>query len=277
MSTEEITLRFTSFGVTMELVCPDASLLDKAIPALPPRWTPAVAGAAPEVRFEVSQGSAGPRRPLTLRVDSVVTVTSLRIATIVDALEAAVRTEVGRRAPALLFVHAGVVAVGNVGIVIPGRSGSGKTTLVEALLRAGASYGSDDYAVLDADGMVHPYPRRLSIRVGGDHRLRRRAVEDLGASEIHGPVPVGIIAVTQFDSHARWEPTKLTAGQAAMALLDNTLAARERPVDTLTITARAAAGAHILAGSRGEATDCALQLIAAARAARPFRTEFPAP
>jgi hypothetical protein len=32
----------------------------------------------------------------------------------------------------------------------------GKTTLVVALLRAGAHYYTDDFALLDGDGLVHP-------------------------------------------------------------------------------------------------------------------------
>ena len=64
-----------------------------------------------------------------------------------------------------MFVHAGVVAVDGRALLLPGGSFTGKTTLVAALLRAGAQYGSDEYAVLDEAGLVLPaYPRPLSIR-----------------------------------------------------------------------------------------------------------------
>jgi uridine kinase len=42
------------------------------------------------------------------------------------------------------------------GIAIPGRSFSGKTSLVTALVRAGAVYYSDEFAVIDRDGLVRP-------------------------------------------------------------------------------------------------------------------------
>jgi len=63
-----------------------------------------------------------------------------------------------------LFVHAGVVGWQGRAIIIPGRSFSGKTTLVKALIEAGASYYSDEYAIFDATGQVHPYPIALAIR-----------------------------------------------------------------------------------------------------------------
>jgi hypothetical protein len=58
-----------------------------------------------------------------------------------------------------IFVHAGVVAWRGQAIVIPGATQSGKTSLVAALVRAGAEYFSDEYAVFDARGRVHPLPR----------------------------------------------------------------------------------------------------------------------
>jgi len=84
-----------------------------------------------------------------------------------DALAAAIRSHVALNAPAHIFVHAGVVAVDGRALVLPGPSFSGKTTLVAALVRAGATYLSDEFAVLDADGRVHPYPKPLSIRRHG--------------------------------------------------------------------------------------------------------------
>src|SRR5262249_48159665 len=63
-----------------------------------------------------------------------------------------------------LFVHAGVVGWRDRAIVLPGHSFSGKTTLVATLVRAGATYYSDEYAVFDRQGKVYPYARPLSLR-----------------------------------------------------------------------------------------------------------------
>ena len=63
-----------------------------------------------------------------------------------------------------VFVHAGVVGWKGRAIVIPGRSYSGKSTLVSELIRAGAAYYSDEYAVFDSRGRVYPFAKPLEMR-----------------------------------------------------------------------------------------------------------------
>ena len=95
-------------------------------------------------------------------------------------LDAQVRMFIAANTRDWIFVHAGAVACGGRAVVLPGESFSGKTTLVAALVQAGASYYSDEYAVLDADGRVHPYARRLSIRSDGGEPTQERHVGELG-------------------------------------------------------------------------------------------------
>jgi hypothetical protein len=71
---------------------------------------------------------------------------------------------VARRAREWIFVHAGVVGWQGKAILVPGRSRSGKSTLVMALVDAGATYYSDEYAVLDKEGRVHPFTRVPQLR-----------------------------------------------------------------------------------------------------------------
>src|SRR5207249_290373 len=66
-----------------------------------------------------------------------------------------------------LFVHAGVVGWRGRAILIPNKTFTGKTTLVAEFVRAGATYYSDEFAVLDGQGRVHPFPRPLSLRANG--------------------------------------------------------------------------------------------------------------
>src|SRR5215467_11147446 len=68
------------------------------------------------------------------------------------------------RSQQMLFVHAGVVGWRGLAIVIPGRSHTGKSTLVAELVLRGAVYYSDEFAVLDDTGKVHPYRRTLVLR-----------------------------------------------------------------------------------------------------------------
>ena len=74
---------------------------------------------------------------------------------------------VAEYAPEFVFVHAGVVAWQGRALLLPGVSHAGKSTLVAELVRAGATYYSDEFALLDSHGRVHPFARDLRIRRPG--------------------------------------------------------------------------------------------------------------
>ncbi len=157
------------------------------------------------------------------------------------------------RAKDYLFVHAGVVAWDGKAILLPGRSMSGKTTLVRALLDAGAEYYSDEFAVLDAEGRVHPYPVPLSIRDGDNSVGCKIPLETLSIQPGTEPLPVGLVVVTQYKPYARWRPETLTPSQAMLALMNNTVAARREPTFTMPILKQVAMGATTIASKRGGA------------------------
>jgi len=146
-------------------------------------------------------------------------------------------------------------------IVLPGRSMSGKSSLTAALVRAGADYYSDEYAVLDSRGLVRPYPRRLAIRPHDGAAARRVPVEELGGRSGRGPAKVKLIAVLRFDPGAGWQPRLLTRGPALLGLLDNTVAARSRPRAVLSALEGATLDARALEGTRGDADDTAARLM----------------
>ena len=114
-----------------------------------------------------------------------------------------------------LFVSAGVVGCEGRAIVLPGPTRVGKTMLVAALLRAGAVYYADDWAILDAGGLVHPYPTRL-FRLG-DGKV---TAESLGAVQGESPIPIGLIALTTFEEGGSWNPRPRTLGQGVMMLVE---------------------------------------------------------
>lgn len=65
-----------------------------------------------------------------------------------------------------LLLHAGGVVDGDRAALLAGPSGSGKSTLTTALVRAGLAYLSDEAVELGEDGLVHGYPKPLSIDPG---------------------------------------------------------------------------------------------------------------
>ena len=121
-----------------------------------------------------------------------------------------------------------MVAAGDRAILIPGRTRSGKTTLVAELVRAGATYYSDEYAVLDEDGWVHPFAKPLSIRVAAGQPQDLVDVAALGGHAGTVPLRVGAVVSTRFVTGVRWQPEPLSAGHATLHLLDNAVAARRR-------------------------------------------------
>ncbi|HLJ96689.1 MAG TPA: hypothetical protein VKU02_26185 [Gemmataceae bacterium] len=178
-----------------------------------------------------------------------------------QALEALLHLVVSTRSPRKLFVRAAVVGWHGRAVVICGPSGSGKTTLAEALIRAGATYYSDQYAVFDSRGRVYPYPNPLTFRDADGDATKKCSAEMLGGRMGTKPLPVGLVVFTQYRSGARWRPGVLTEGQALLALLGETVPIRRRPKRALTICRRVAEGATVLRGKRGEANELAGPLL----------------
>lgn len=168
-----------------------------------------------------------------------------------------------------LFVHAGVVSWQERAILMPGRSMAGKSTLVKALVEAGATYYSDEFAVLDEEGLVHPYPRPLSIRGRSGQPAGKVPVESLGGQAGIDPLPVGLVIETEFEKGAEWRPSVLSPGLALLALMDNTVAARREPTHSMPILKRVVTDAVALRSKRGEATDVVPHLLAALESSPP--------
>jgi hypothetical protein len=177
------------------------------------------------------------------------------------ALEHHLELAVAELAPRRLFVHAGVVGWRGRAIVIPGRSHSGKSSLVAALLARGASYLSDEFAVVDGRGRVHPYPRRLRLRNTGTGGVAA-SLGELGARTEQRPLPVGLVVVARYAAGSHWRPRELSPGRAVLELLANSVTARKRPEQAMAALERVALRARTLKGSRGEAEDAADELIA---------------
>lgn len=167
---------------------------------------------------------------------------------------------VAEHAVDLIFVHAGVVAVDGRAVLLPGRSHAGKTSLTAALLRAGATYGSDEYAVLDSDGLVRPYPRRLSIRAGGQRT--RVAAAQLGAGTFVVPIQVGAVAVMQYAPGSKYLVEPISRAIAVLRLFDNTVCATTRAQLALDALIAAVSRARTVEGIRGEAADAQGSILA---------------
>ena len=130
---------------------------------------------------------------------------------------------------------------------------SGKSTLVNELIKAGATYYSDEYAVCDARGRVHPYPKPLALRKEGDVLPKPVRAGTMPGRPVVKPLPVGLVVLTSYRSGARWRPRRLSHGRAVIELLNHTIPARMEPGRALATLKQVAAGALVLKGVRGEA------------------------
>jgi hypothetical protein len=245
------------FGVSVE-VTGEAAHLAAVRDFLPPNARP-VAGAPASGGFAlVSSGGDG---LWELVCDGQSVAGRMDTAVALGVLDARLRMHIALNAPDHIFVHAGVVGIDGRAIVLPGPSFAGKTTLVSALVRAGAGYWSDEYAALDADGLVHPYAKPLSVRDDG-WRGEDQHVESLGGRAGDRPLPVGLVVVTHYRPGAIWSPRRCSAGEGALKLLEHTVPARSRPDQALAAVRSAASGATVLVGDRGDAGETAAALIA---------------
>jgi hypothetical protein len=268
--TRAAVLRGEAHGVVFEARVDDRRLLPAVRARLPPGWTAtrrpaaAILSLVHEV-FETPspQGRGRKRRVagLSVRVDGQMLARGLSHAQALDVFESELQLSVARLARPEVFVHAGVVAVAGRAILLPGRSGAGKTTLVRALVAAGATYYSDEYAVLDRDGWVHPYARRPSVRKRAGRKERAPVPRRRGRAG----VPVGLVVETRYVPEARWAPVLLSAGERVLVLLANTVPARDRPAEVLAVLARATGRARGFRTDRGPAGRAARALLALAR------------
>jgi hypothetical protein len=170
-----------------------------------------------------------------------------------SVLDAELRRYVAIRAPDWVFIHAGAVAHRGRAILIPGTSFSGKSTLVAELVRRGATYYSDEYAILDERGLVRPYARPLSIRPPESLIGTRHTAESIGGSSGEEPIPVGLIAIARYRPTATWSPERRSRGHGMMTLLAHAMPRQDRPEEALAAARRAASTALVLEGERGEA------------------------
>jgi hypothetical protein len=258
-------IAFTAYGVSVGVRVSDPSVLERVRALLPPGWKPA---GKPTVRRLYSLIAGGPtsrpgvRRFNLLYSDAARLLRTHDLEETLRQLEFDLELYIADRAPRRTFVHAGVVGWNGQAIVIPGRSFSGKSSLVKALVKAGASYYSDEFAVLDERGRVHPYPIPLAIRPSQNGAPPiKRTVEEIGGVAGVCPLPVGLVLITRYVSGTRFRPRPVSAGRAVLGLLAHTLPARRRPGRVLDALTQTVAHASVLRGTRGEAEETARQIL----------------
>lgn len=240
------------FGIVVSIKADDPRLfaaLESQLPAFPD----APPDARPALAYRVVRSGGGTavvrdRRTVALAEDGPSAASPL----VTD-----LQRMVARRVRGLTFVHAGVVAIDGRAVVLPGTSYAGKSTLVAALVAAGASYGSDEFAVIGSDGLVHPYARPIALR----HPNVAHVPPHAAGALMSGPAPTGLILFTAFDPAQPVAFASVSRGETVLRLLQHCLAVRGRPADTMAALHALARTATAATTARGEADPFARELI----------------
>lgn len=251
-------IAFEAFGVRLAVNATDAKALEMVIANLPPGWQRCAAEHV-QPQYGLLRELAG---TYTLTRDGSALHQGLELDLCVGLLDGQLRAELSTRTEDWVFVHAGAVAHEGRIALLPGRSFAGKTTLTAELVRLGATYYSDEFAVLDDDGFVHPYAKGLSLRDAGRMQRADTPVERLGGSAGIEPLRVGLVALTQYRRDGSWRPQRLSPGEGALELLPHTMCANTRPAAALRALARSLSrDTIVLRGTRGEAAAVAPALL----------------
>ena len=92
-----------------------------------------------------------------------------------------------------LLLHAATAERGRRAVILTGESGAGKSTLAALLGERGWRLMGDEFALLDCEsGMLHPFPRAISLKNGSIEVMRKVAGEGRFGPVLHG-TPKGTI------------------------------------------------------------------------------------
>jgi hypothetical protein len=242
-------------SIRVSTECPEAyAVLDRYTFPSSPRRGDAVD--KPDIFIHVVRSAT----EFQLLADDVVVASARQVIGLVPDLIRVLDEAVLQRLTTLRAVHAGTVLWGERALLLPGRTHAGKSSLVAELLRRGATYFSDEYALIDSEGLVHPYPRPLLLRNGHPEQVPILPGE-CSASTGENPAPVGWILSLQYVSGCTWGVVPVTQSEGLLTLLRNTPHILADSPEMVQVFEHAVAGATCYAGRRNEATDAVDQIL----------------
>jgi len=235
------------WGVNAKLSASDPGLWEELLKIVPPDWS-SVTDPVPPIHFRVESRSVGGFQ--LLFNDSLIPCASW-LPGVLEELRGRIHIEVAQRVRIACFVHAGVVGIGHGALVIPGPTFHGKSSLVRSLVAAGARFFSDEFAVITPDGLVHSYPRAMSIRTENG-RKEYYSAADLGWEPGQGPLPLRWIAAIRYLEGSDWDCRALSKAQGFLTLYENSVAGTTAPIETFRILTSAVKSCSVIQGTRGD-------------------------
>ncbi|HZZ38462.1 MAG TPA: hypothetical protein VFE06_04965 [Acidobacteriaceae bacterium] len=254
-------LDLTAWGVPFRLSACSEALLTRMREYVPFRSTESCAPAAEASTFALRRIENETRYQLL--ADNRLLSDAEPLDFSLQQLSSRLTIHVAEFAPDYVFLHAGVVAWQDRALLLPGFSHAGKSTLVAELVRAGATYYSDEFALLDPEGYVHPFTRTLQMRKPGCSEQTPLPLAQLNGRPGINPLPVALIVFTEFAEGALWHPEALPAGRAALEMLLHAVPVQRTPARVLTTLTATVRNATAWRSKRSEAPATARTLLMA--------------
>jgi len=195
-----------------------------------------------------------------LSANDVMAASACSAAELVPDLIRVLDEAVIQRLTTLRAIHAGAVLWNGRALLLPGATHAGKSSLVAELLKQGATYFSDEYALIDSEGCVHPYPRPLLLRNGRPEQIPALPSE-WNAPIGHTPAPVGWILSLEYQPSSTWDVSPISQSEALLTLLQNTPHVLADSPELVPIFQRAVAGAACYTGCRPDAKHAVDQIL----------------
>jgi hypothetical protein len=250
-----------SYGVPFRLAAESPEMLERMRRHAPYGSAACMASASGARSFAVRTAQSG--ATYQVLADGELLVDGEAMAPALVQLGGHLMIHVAEYAPEFVFVHAGAVAWQGRALLLPGVSHAGKSTLVAELVRAGATYYSDEFALLDSHGRVHPFARDLRIRRPGKPDQTSVPVTHLKGRAGTEALTVAMIVFTEYAENACWAPQPVSRGGAVLEMLLHTAPVQRTPARVLATVSAAVQNAVVWKCLRGEAAPAAQALIAA--------------
>jgi hypothetical protein len=259
MTDRSLGFRVSLFGARLAVVGDSPAMveaLDRYVLPWLPRAT--IDGETADRLVEVRR--AGDGIGVEVLIDGAVAEAASSPLAAIPSVQRALDEAVLRHQADVVVVHGGVIGHRGHAILLPAPSGAGKSTLVAELVRRGALYLSDEYALIDSAGRVHPYPRALVLR-DGSAEGRPVLAADLGGTVARQPLPVGLIVGLRYAGEAPLDLKPVSQGEGVLLLLRNTPQVLADQPWILKPVERAVGTAACYTGRRGEAREAARELL----------------
>lgn len=230
-----------SHAVNVELIVRGPSVTVRMVDG-PPRIQEALAtiypGEVPSDPLVASHGNGSASCPINISTD----IQQL-LPDVLGCIEHVVDTSAATALSGYLRLHAGVVASGGSGIIIPAQSGGGKSTLVASLCLSGFDYLSDEFALLDpCSSRVYPYSKSIGLKPPGWRLIDREYAVSTTPTTVRRPdrqdifylkapaalpagasVPIDYIIVPSRRATGRATLAERSRSETLMTLLHQTL------------------------------------------------------